>query len=108
MKTDLPSTLPPLAAHPSPEVPQTALPVLPLIPGVAARPALADELIASQPIRDFNLARDLKLFARVRAEGGRRVVAIFAVSTVVTIANMFGQVELNEWNGQFFDAVGRK
>ncbi|MDO8399306.1 MAG: ABC transporter ATP-binding protein/permease [Bradyrhizobium sp.] len=108
MKTDLPSTLPPLAAHPPPEVPQTALPVLPLIPGVAVRPALADELIASPPMRDFNLARDLKLFARVRAEGGRRVVAIFAVSTVVTIANMFGQVELNEWNGQFFDAVGRK
>ena len=108
MKTDLPSTLPPLAAHPPPEVPQTALPVLPLIPGVAVRPSLADELIASPPIRDFNLVRDLKLFARVRAEGGRRVVAIFAVSTVVTIANMFGQVELNEWNGQFFDAVGRK
>ncbi len=108
MKTDLPSTLPPLAAHPPPEVPQTAMPVLPLIPSVAVRPALADELIASPPTRDFNLARDLKLFARVRAEGGRRVVAIFAVSIVVTIANMFGQVELNDWNGRFFDAVGRK
>jgi hypothetical protein len=23
-------------------------------------------------------------------------------------ANMFGQVELNAWNGRFFDAVGRK
>ncbi|WP_291863420.1 ABC transporter ATP-binding protein/permease [Bradyrhizobium sp.] len=108
MKTDLPSTLPPLAAHRPSEVPQTALPVLPLIPGLAVRPSLADELVVSPPTHDFNLARDLKLFARVRAEGGRRVVVIFAVSTVVTIANMFGQVELNEWNGQFFDAVGRK
>ncbi|WP_212496903.1 ABC transporter ATP-binding protein/permease, partial [Bradyrhizobium liaoningense] len=36
------------------------------------------------------------------------MVAIFAASTVVTIANMFGQVQLNDWNGRFFDAVGRK
>ena len=36
------------------------------------------------------------------------MVAIFVASTAVTIANMFGQVRLNEWNGQFFDAVGRK
>ena len=79
MKTDLPPTLPPLAAHPPPEVPQTALPVLPLIPGVAVRPSLADEFIAAAPTQDFNLTRDLTVFARVRAEGGRRVVAIFAV-----------------------------
>ena len=56
------------------------------------------------------MARDLSLFVRVlrRAQGGRRVVAIFVASIAVTIANMFGQVRLNEWNGQFFDAVGRK
>lgn len=55
-------------------------------------------------------ARDLSLFARVlrQAEGGRWVIAIFIASTVVTIANMFGQVQLNDWNGRFFDAVGRK
>ena len=35
-------------------------------------------------------------------------MAIFVASTAVTIANMFGQVELNDWNGRFFDAVGRK
>ena len=37
-------------------------------------------------MQDFDLARDLALFARVlrRAEGGRRVVAIFVASTVVT------------------------
>ena len=66
--------------------------------------------VAAAPQQDFNLVRDLSLFARVlrRAEGGRRVLVIFVTSIVVTIANMLGQVRLNEWNGQFFDAVGRK
>ena len=91
-------------------MPPAAQPAIPIIPITPARPPLADELIAAAPMQDFNLARDLTLFARVlrRAEGGRRVMAIFVVSIVVTIANMFGQVRLNEWNGQFFDAVGRK
>ena len=76
-------------------MPQAAQPAIPIIPIAAARPSLADELITSRARRrDFNLARDLTLFARVlrRAEGGRRVVAIFVVSIAVTIANMFGQV----------------
>ena len=66
--------------------------------------------VAAAPQQDFNLVRDLSLFVRVlrRAQGGRRVLAIFVTSIVVTIANMLGQVRLNEWNGQFFDAVGRK
>jgi len=74
---------------------------------VVTRPPLADALIKAAPTQDFNLVRDLTLFARMRADGGRRVLAIFAASTAVTIANMFGQVELNDWNGRFFDAVGR-
>ena len=116
MKPESGSTFAPLAAHPpakeTPGIPQAAQPVLPIIPiiPVVARPALADELIKAAPAQDFNLARDLTLFARVlrRAEGGRWVMAIFLASTAVTAANMFGQVELNDWNGQFFDAVGRK
>ena len=114
MKTDLASTFPPPADPPpvkgTPGIPQAAQPVLPIIPiiPIVARPALADELIKAAPTQDFDLARDLTLFARVRAEGGRHVVAIFVASTAVTIANMFGQVELNDWNGRFFDAVGRK
>src|SRR5664279_4684752 len=114
MKTDVASTFPPLAAHPPPErapgLPQAAQPLIPIIPIAPARPPLADEVIAAAQMQDFDLARDLTLFARVlrRAEGGRHVVAIFVASTAVTIANMFGQVRLNEWNGQFFDAVGRK
>jgi putative ATP-binding cassette transporter len=112
MKADVASTVAPQAAHARaeaiPKLPQAAHPIIPIVPGVAARPPLADALIRAAPTQDFNLARDLALFSRVRAEGGRRVVAIFVVSTAVTIANMFGQVRLNEWNGQFFDAVGRR
>ena len=115
MKPEVGSTFTPQAAHPPAEgaadksqAGQPLLPLVPIIPIAAGRPPLADHLIKAAPAQDFNLARDLTLFARVRAEGGRRVVAIFVASTAVTIANMFGQVRLNEWNGQFFDAVGRK
>jgi putative ATP-binding cassette transporter len=88
---------------------QAMPPIVPIIPIAAAKPTFADEVAAAQ-MRDFNLARDLSLFARVlrRAQGGRLVLAIFVATIVVTIANMLGQVRLNEWNGQFFDAVGRK
>src|ERR1019366_544457 len=112
-KSEVGSTFTAQAAHsPAEGAPGTlagkpVLPIIPTIP-VVARPVLADALVKAAPTQDFNLARDLTLFARVRAEGGRHVVAIFVASTAVTIANMFGQVELNDWNGRFFDAVGRK
>jgi putative ATP-binding cassette transporter len=116
MKLEVGSTFAPQAAHPpakeTPGIPPAAQPVLPIIPiiPIVARPVLADALVKAAPTQDFNLARDLTLFARVlrRAEGGRWVMAIFLSSTAVTAANMFGQVELNDWNGRFFDAVGRK
>ncbi len=75
----------------------------------AIKPAPAGEPFDAE-LRDFDLSRDLLLFARVlrRAPGGRRVMAIFVASIVVTIGNMVGQVWLNEWNGQFFDALARK
>ena len=43
----------------------------PIIPVATARPAFADDVTAA-PTQDFDLARDLTLFARVlrRAEGG--------------------------------------
>jgi len=113
MKTDLASTLSILASHPPPEgkpgVPQAVAPIIPIVPIAAAKPAFADE-VAAAPVQDLNLVRDTALFVRVlrRAQGGRRVAAIFATSILVTTANMIGQVRLNEWNGQFFDAVGRK
>jgi putative ATP-binding cassette transporter len=114
MKADVASPAAPQAVPPPAEailkLPQAADPLLPIMPGAAARPPLADALIRAAPVHDFNLARDLGLFARVlrQASGGRRVMAIFIASTVVTIANMYGQVQLNDWNGRFFDAVGRK
>ncbi len=110
MKTDLASTIPILAAHPPPEGKPAVLQAAPpTIPITAANAALADEVAAAQML-DFDLAGDLALFARVlrRAEGGKLVLTIFVTSIVVTIANMLAQVRLNEWNGQFFDAVGRK
>ncbi|MHC2776368.1 SbmA/BacA-like family transporter [Bradyrhizobium liaoningense] len=114
MKADVASPAAPQAVPPPaeeiPKLPQPADPLLPIMPGAAARPPLADAFIKAAPVHDFNLARDLALFARVlrQAAGGRRVMAIFITSTVVTIANMYGQVQLNDWNGRFFDAVGRK
>jgi putative ATP-binding cassette transporter len=117
MMADAASNIAPGAVHPrseeAPTVPTTAQPVMsviPIIPVATPRPSLADELIRAAPIQKLNLGRDLTLFVRVlrHAEGGRWVLAIFAASTAITIANMFGQVRLNEWNGEFFDAVGRK
>ena len=113
MKTNAKPTVPTLASRAPPEVaPGLLLPVPPivaLIPVAADKPAFVDD-VAAAPIQDFDVVRDLSLFARVlrRAQGGRHVLAIFVGSIVVTAANMFGQVRLNEWNGQFFDAVGRR
>jgi putative ATP-binding cassette transporter len=113
MKSDLASTVPILASHLPPEEIPGALravpPVPPIIPTAPAKPSFADEVVGAS-MQDLNLARDLSLFARVlrRAPGGRIVLAIFVASIIVTIANMLGQVRLNEWNGDFFDAVGRK
>jgi putative ATP-binding cassette transporter len=110
MKTDLASTIPPLASHPppleKPEVPDAARPA---VPTAVTKPASVDEGFDLQ-LRDFNFGRDLALFARVlrRAPGGQHVMAIFATTIVVTIGNMIAQVRLNEWNGQFFDALARK
>jgi putative ATP-binding cassette transporter len=85
------------------------LPPIPIIPVAAAKPTFADRA-AGPEMQDFHLARDLSLFARVlrHAEGGKHVLAIFVVSIAVTIANLLAQVRLNEWNGQFFDAVGSR
>lgn len=113
MKSDLASTVPILASHLPPEETPGALraapPATPIGLMPAAKPAFADEVAAASR-QDLNLARDLSLFMRVlrRAPGGRIVLAIFIASIVVTIANMLGQVRLNVWNGEFFDAVGRK
>ena len=110
MKTDLASTFPPLASHPPPHAKPAVLDAAPPeIPAAALKSPTAEERPDLQ-LQDFHLGRDLLLFARVlrRAPGGRRVMAIFAASIVVTVGNMAGQVWLNEWNGQFFDALSRR
>jgi putative ATP-binding cassette transporter len=106
MRTDLASTLRIPASRPPIEVLQAVPPVIPI---AVAKPALGDETMAA-PSPDLHLGRDLAMFARVlrRAQGGKRALAIFTGSTLLTVASMFGQVRLNEWNGHFFDAVGRK
>src|SRR6185369_5119438 len=106
MKTDAKPTAPTLA---SPGLRLPVPPIVALVPVAADTPPFVGGVTAA-PTQDFDVVRDLALFARVlrRAQGGRHVLAIFLASIVVTIANMFGQVRLNEWNGQFFDAVGRK
>jgi putative ATP-binding cassette transporter len=99
MKTDLASNFPSLAAHP------------PLVAAaLAGGPSAPGHERVDAQLRDFNLVRDLLLFARVlrRAPGGRRVTAIFVATIVITIGNMVGQVWLNEWNGRFFDALAHK
>jgi len=106
MKTDAKPTAPTLA---SPGLRLPVPPIVALVPVAADTPPFVGGVTAA-PTQDFDVVRDMSLFARVlrRAQGGRHVLAIFLASIVVTIANMFGQVRLNEWNGQFFDAVGRK
>ena len=110
MKTDLSSTIHPLGSHPPPPaVPEVVQVAPPAIPIVTTRPVPVHQSVDSQ-LRDFHLARDLALFARVlrRAPGGRRVMAIFVGAIIVTMGNMVGQVWLNNWNGQFFDALAHK
>lgn len=110
MKTDLASTNPPLASHPPPEGKPGALPAGHDAAAVEVPKPLSAADGFDPQMRDFHLSRDLVLFARVlrSAPGGGRVMAIFAGSTVVTMGNMAGQVWLNEWNGQFFDALARR
>jgi len=86
----------------------------PFIPAaaVAPRPPRLPGHLAADLERkaEFDMARDLALFRRVLwpAPGRGRVVAIFAAWSVLTVANMAGQVRLNEWNGAFFDAISNK
>ena len=111
MQTDLKSIFPPLAPHLPPEgkpgLPHAAEPPLSL---AADASSSKSESAWPKQTQDFHLVHDLTLFARVlrRAEGGRWVMAIFVASIAVTGANMFWQVRLNKWNGEFFDVLGLK
>ena len=64
----------------------------------------------SQPQSDFNVARDLSLFARAlrHVKGSRIVLIFFGTWILATVATMIGQVRFNKWYGAFFDAIGKK
>src|SRR3712207_4489072 len=51
----------------------------------------------------YPLLRDM-----LRGIKGWPIIRLVLAIIVVLVANMFGQVRLNEWNGAFFDAVERR
>jgi vitamin B12/bleomycin/antimicrobial peptide transport system ATP-binding/permease protein len=44
----------------------------------------------------------------MRSGKGRPILLLWTAIVCVLIANMFGQVRLNEWNGAFFDAIEKR
>jgi putative ATP-binding cassette transporter len=68
------------------------------------------ENAAALQVQDFDLARDAALFGRAlrKEKGAKLVLSIFVASSVITLCSMIGNVRLNKWNGQFFDAISRK
>ena len=65
---------------------------------------------ASSGIEDFDIAADLALLGRaLRAvPGGKVLIGFYAAATIATVCINVGQVLLNKWNGEFFDAISRK
>jgi putative ATP-binding cassette transporter len=87
------------------------IPYVPIAPRTAQPPKLVEPIPSgAAQTNSFDIARDFSLVRRVLwpAPGRGRVLAIFAVWTVLAIANLVAQVRLNEWNGAFFDAIGNK
>ena len=57
-----------------------------------------------------NVAAELYLLFRAMMTGrkGWPILRLWLAIVAVLIANMFGQVRLNEWNGDFFDAIEQR
>jgi putative ATP-binding cassette transporter len=72
----------------------------------ATRPRALDDTRAGRT----SLAQELYPLLRDMLQGakGWPIVRLVLAIIVVLVANMFGQVRLNEWNGAFFDAVERR
>ncbi len=93
------------ALAPGPPV-APAPPVAP-VPAVAVPP----ERAGSEPGLPMRSGfRDaLALLGELRASPGRWIALMLAVAVlVVIVANMVGQVRLNAWHGDFFNAIERK
>jgi putative ATP-binding cassette transporter len=73
----------------------------------AARPRALED---ARSARRVTLARELYPLLRDMLWGARGwpIVRLVLAIVIVLVANMFGQVRLNEWNGAFFDAVERR
>ena len=73
-------------------------------------PAKDPDPATSADDENYDIGRDLSLFARVLrpVEGGRIVVILSIAWTLITVVSMFGQVRFNKWYGQFFDAINSK
>ena len=53
--------------------------------------------------------REIRLLARGRPDRNTRQIALMSLGIgLILIANVFGQVRLNEWNGTFFDALEQR
>lgn len=66
--------------------------------------------IQPPPPPDSSLIADLYLLSRemLRGRKGWPILRLLMAIVAVLIANMFGQVRLNQWNGAFFDAVEQR
>jgi vitamin B12/bleomycin/antimicrobial peptide transport system ATP-binding/permease protein len=73
----------------------------------AARPRVRED---AHSARRATLARELYPLLRDMLWDARGwpIVRLVLAIVLVLVANMFGQVRLNEWNGAFFDAVERR
>lgn len=72
------------------------------------KPAAEDAVAPSS--EDFDIAGDLALLGRAlrSVTGIKYLLGLYATATIATLCINFGNVRLNKWNGNFFDAISHK
>jgi putative ATP-binding cassette transporter len=80
--------------------------------GIAEEAQETGEAKAKRPSvpEDSNVLADLYVLFRSMLRG-RKGIPIYRLGiaiVVILVANMFGQVRLNQWNGAFFDAIEKR
>jgi putative ATP-binding cassette transporter len=80
------------------------------VKGESPEAAAALEGSGEAAVPQFGFLRELRLLisGMLRGRKGWPILRLAFGILVVIIANMFGQVRLNQWNGAFFDAVEKK
>ncbi len=80
--------------------------------GIAEEAAETGEAKAKRPSvpEDSNVLADLYVLFRsmLRGRKGIPILRLGIAIVVILVANMFGQVRLNQWNGAFFDAIEKR